>query len=145
MIFAHEDLALACRWIDEGWNRGNFTLANELAAPTFRYQLAGCITPGDYESCRDVVAMFRHGFPDLQVIIEEQAIDGDLVLTFLTFRGTHHGTFQGIPPTEKQVAFTGLITLRIVDDKIVEQWNHLDMRGLLHELGACPALEAAEH
>lgn len=143
-MFAHEDLALACRWIDESWNRGNFAVANELLAPTFRYQLAGCTTPGDRASCREVVTMFRHGFPDLQVVFEEQAIDRDLVLTFLTFRGTHYGPFQGIPPTDKQVAFTGLITLRIVVDQIVEQWDHLDMRGLLHQLGACPVPDAGE-
>jgi len=36
---------------------------------------------------------------------DEQA-EGDMVAIRVSFEGTHTGEFQGIPPTNKQVAFS---------------------------------------
>ena len=54
------------------------------------------------------------------------------------FRGTHLGAFQGMPPTGKQVTYTGILIYRIVDSKIAEQWTEFDLLGFLRRLGVLP-------
>ena len=61
-----------------------------------------------------------------------------MVVQRWTFRGTHRGAFQGIPPTGNQVTLTGISIWRFDDGRIVESWHELDTLGLLQQLGAIP-------
>jgi predicted ester cyclase len=54
-------------------------------------------------------------------------------------RGTHEGEFQGIPPTGRQVAATGVGIGRIQDGRIAEAWAAYDALGVMQQLGAIPA------
>jgi predicted ester cyclase len=55
-----------------------------------------------------------------------------------TPRGTHHGAFQGIPPTGKPVTLTGISIWRVDGGKIVESWHELDTLGLMQQLDVIP-------
>lgn len=57
-------------------------------------------------------------------------------------RGTHRGTFRGIPPTGKQVRVRLLDMVRVEDGKFVEQWGGPDLLDLLQQLGAVVSLPA---
>ena len=46
--------------------------------------------------------------------------------------------FRGIPPTEKEAIVTSVDIYRIVDGRIVEQWNHPDKFGPMQQLGSFP-------
>ena len=61
-----------------------------------------------------------------------------MVAARVAFRGTHRGEFQGIPPTDKEVAFSSIEIDRIVDGKVQEHWFELDQLGLMRQLGALP-------
>ena len=61
----------------------------------------------------------------------------------LVIRGTHHGTFNGIPPTGKLVTITAINILRIENDKIVEHWSEGDNLGMLKQLGVVPTPDEA--
>jgi predicted ester cyclase len=67
-----------------------------------------------------------------------------MVAARLTFQGTHRGEFQGIPPTNKQVAFSSIEIDRVVDGKVQEHWFELDQLGLMRQLGALPEPEQSE-
>jgi predicted ester cyclase len=75
------------------------------------------------------------GFPDLRLAVEDAVGEGDLVAQRVLFQGTHSGMFQGLPPTNKTVSFSGLELNRIVDGKVVEHWFQLDALGMLQQLG----------
>ena len=47
----------------------------------------------------DVLAMMFTGFPDLQWTIHDTLVEGDRVMGFSTWTGTHNGEFMGIPAT----------------------------------------------
>ena len=68
----------------------------------------------------------REGFPDLSVTIEDVMAEGDRVAARVTMRGTHHGEFQGIAPTGRQVEVRAIDMFRIEDGRIVEHWGHAD-------------------
>ena len=46
--------------------------------------------------------------------------------------------FRGIPPTEKEATVASIDIYRIVDGRIVAQWNHPDLFGQMYQLGNFP-------
>jgi len=85
------------------------------------------------------IAMMRGGFPDIQWTLEEMIADGDKVAARYTMRGTHRGTFLGIPPTEKRIEVQAMNFYRWSDGQIVGERGQPDMLGLLQQIGALPA------
>jgi predicted ester cyclase len=79
--------------------------------------------------------MYRTAFPDMHVTIEDLIAEGDKVVVHQTFRATHGGHLQGIPPTGKQVRVSGVLITRIVNGKAEETWAHYDTHGLAQQLG----------
>jgi predicted ester cyclase len=51
-------------------------------------------------------------------------------------RGTHKGTWIGIPPTGNTMSVPGIAIFRIANGQILEQWSHNDLRAALRQLGA---------
>lgn len=132
------------RLIEEVWNRGNFALVDELVAGDY---VGHSSTPADEtrgrESYRQFYAMLRSAFPDLRVTIEDQIAEGDKVVTRWKAHGTHLGEFQGIPPSGRQGAITGITIDRIANGMVVECWTNSDDLELMRLLGALPPPEQA--
>ena len=76
--------------------------------------------------------------------MEDIVSEGDMVAARIAFQGTHRGEFQGIPPTDKQVAFSSIEIDRMVDGKVQEHWFELDQLGLMRQLGAISEPEHSE-
>ena len=68
-------------------------------------------------------------------------LGGEKVAARVAFRGTHRGEFQGIAPTDKEVAFSEIAINRVVDGKVEEHWFEMDLLGLMGQLGAIPEPE----
>ncbi len=45
---------------------------------------------------------------------------------------------MGIAPTENQLIFSGICIDRIIDGKIVEEWEEWDTLGMMQQLGVVP-------
>lgn len=65
--------------------------------------------------------------------------EGDLVVHRETVRLKLKDPFRGFPPTDKEATVANIDIYRIVDGRIVEQWNHPDRFGVMHQLGNFPA------
>lgn len=78
-------------------------------------------------------------FPDMRWSVEEQIAEADLVCTRFTWRGTHRGTFAGIPATGKHVEVWGIVLDRVRDGKLVESRILMDNLGMLQQMGVLPA------
>jgi steroid delta-isomerase-like uncharacterized protein len=83
--------------------------------------------------------MMRSGFPDIQWTLEELIAEGDKVAARFTMRGTHQGTFFGVPPTGKKITVQALNIYRFADGQIVEERGQPDLLELLKQIGAIPA------
>jgi predicted ester cyclase len=99
------------------------------------------ISPGA-EGVRQQFDGFRAAFSDFRATILDQVVEGDKVVTRKVFHGTHHGHFQGIEPTGREVEIHVIDVVRVSDDQIVEHWNCVDRLGLLAQLGAVPRAAA---
>jgi predicted ester cyclase len=96
------------------------------------------------DAWRQFTTPFVEAFPDLRLTVEDIFSEGDMVATRVAFRGTHRGEFQGIPPTDKEVAFSSMVSNHVVDGKVEENWVEIDLLRLLGQLGAIPELEHSE-
>ena len=77
-------------------------------------------------------------FPDWQFAVEDQVADGDKVTTRWTAKATHSGLLEGIAPTGKALAVTGILISRLEDGKMVEDWENFDEFGMMRQVGALP-------
>ena len=122
---AEENKDLVRREQEELWNHtGNLDAAEGLFASE------------QVEAARQEAADFRQGFPDVVSTIEDLIAEGDKVVARWRARATHRGEYMGIPPTGKEVEFTGISVYRIEAGKIAESWTVEDELGLMRQIGA---------
>jgi predicted ester cyclase len=84
----------------------------------------------------DPAVLERAAFPDMQVVPDALAADGELVMYFWVATGTHRAPYRGAPPSGQQVTWTGMVRDRVVDGQLVERWAFPDPRtpGSPHEI-----------
>jgi steroid delta-isomerase-like uncharacterized protein len=92
------------------------------------------------DAYKQLVTMFRTGFPDIKVTVEDLVAEGEKVVARWTWRGTNQGEFQGMPPTGKQVTGSGISIHRLASGKFAEAWVNFDTLGMLQQLGVIPAM-----
>ena len=126
-------------WLEER-DKGNWDIINELFAPDYVYHLASDPEPvRGRDKVKQINVNFRFAFdiypthkPDLLVA------EGDMVVYRETVRAKPKDPFRGQPPTKKEATVANIDIYRILDGKIVEQWNHPDTFGLMQQLGNLP-------
>jgi steroid delta-isomerase-like uncharacterized protein len=130
-----ENKAIARRYFEELWNRGNLAALDELLTADFviHYPLAP-VPPGP-EGAKAHTAPLLKGFPDARHTIEDLVAEGDRVAIRSRWTGTHQNEYRGIPSTGRRVTVNQMTVLRIVDGKIAERWAIPDVLGLMQQLG----------
>ena len=123
----------------EAVNQKNLAVFDEILSPDVVVHNASLTNQG-IEAYKQFLSILLTAFPDLHFTIEDIIAEGDTVVVRYTTRGTHQGTFMGIPPTGKQVSGTGMFIDRLVNGKAVEQWFNGNDLGLLQQLGVIPAM-----
>jgi steroid delta-isomerase-like uncharacterized protein len=130
-----ENKAIFRRIVEEGFNKGNLAIVDELVATNHVNHTDNVHGPEEY---KQFITMYRTAFPDLHMTIEDQIAEGNKVVNRWTSRGTHKGDLMGIPPTGKQTTVTGMYVARIIGGKIVEEWGNLDALGMMQQIGVVP-------
>jgi steroid delta-isomerase-like uncharacterized protein len=137
---SEENKALARRYLEEIWDKGNVDLIDELFTTDFVRHGPPAVE-GEVrgpESFKDLVSTYHAGLPDFRVTIDDMIAEGDSVVTRWTVRGTHQGELMGSAPTGNQVTFTGYLFDRIAGGKIEEEWVDYDTLYVMQEIGAVP-------
>jgi len=122
----------------EAADRGDMEAVVKDVTPGFQFYLGG-EAPMDAETYKNFGGAFYQAFPDHKHVIEEQVAEGDRVVSRITIHGTHLGEFQGLAPTNKEVAIRGLVLDRFTDEGLAERRAMLDVMGLMQQLGALPS------
>ena len=107
---------------EEVINQGNLAAVGEIFSADF-VDHSTPEQPAGHEGLKDYFVMVRTGFPDLRVVIDDLIAEGDKIVVRTTWRGTHLGTYESIPPTGQQVARTLIQIFRIAHGIIMEEWN----------------------
>lgn len=123
---------------------------DELFAPSFRFHTIqhASITPQVVESSPQsekaayewLKTVWSSGW---RMTVDEMIAEGDRVMVRWTFHGTHQGEFSGLPPTNKQVTYSGINVFRIAHGQIVEVWDISDRLWMWQQLGVLPDIREA--
>jgi predicted ester cyclase len=85
------------------------------------------------------IEFFEAVFPLYEIYADEMTAEGNRVVVRARFKGTHEGSFNGIPPTHKSVEFSFAIGYEIEDGKIASHWLLADQMSLMEQLGVAEA------
>ncbi len=130
-----ENKAIARRWNDEIWNKGNLAAIDELMATNFTWRSAPPGVASDMEGFKQSTASLS-SFAGMNCVAEDMVAEGDRVAVRWTWSGKHTGEYMGIAPTGKRVTMTGISIIHIVGGKIVEEWDEQDNLGFMAQLSA---------
>jgi steroid delta-isomerase-like uncharacterized protein len=130
-VNVEQNKALVRRWIEEGFNKKNLKVVDEIFVEDFVVSGQRIGRAGLKRS----MTRFFTAFPDLHVTITDLLAEGDKVVLWYTVRGTHKGEFEGFRPSGKLVNWSGSDLLRIAAGKIVEGRFLDDLLGLPRKIG----------
>ena len=133
--------AIAIQFFDSVWNKGDFSVLDTLISPeAIDHSTVGGVDKKEKGSAsfRAIVSMFRAAMPDIHLTIDDEIYAGDKVVHRWTLVGTDTGGVMGMPPSGKQLTFTGITTARFENGLIAERWANVDELGLLQQLGVAP-------
>lgn len=117
-------------------NSRNFEGLRGYIAPTaVDHQAPPGIPPGP-DGIIQGLKMFTSAFPDMKIEPIHTAADGDIVIVYSKWTGTHRGEFLGNAPTNRSFSVFESDIFRLNDVRqVVEHWSVQDMCAILNQLG----------
>lgn len=132
------NLEVVQRFYDE-FDAGNAAVILEVHPETITMHYAGESDEVPTQVLYEDLAALKEANPDLHAEVNDMVAAGDLVITELTWSGTHTGEYFGIPATENPVAHPGIVVRRLENGLIVESWEMWDDLTFLNSLGLSPS------
>ncbi|MCZ4316192.1 ester cyclase [Comamonadaceae bacterium G21597-S1] len=126
--------AIMRRFIDDVINNADYRVLRELVHPDYVYRSPEQELRGP-DALEALFTAYRRGLPDLHVAIDDVFASGDKVVARITLTGTHAGELMGLPATGQSVRVHGMVLSHVTHGRIAEEWEMLDMLGLLRQLG----------
>jgi steroid delta-isomerase-like uncharacterized protein len=97
----------------------------------------------DLAQLKESLGSFQQAFPDLRAEVRALVSEGDLVSSWVTYRGTHHGEFAGIGGSGRTVKFAAWDLFEVRDGRIVDLTQYCDVFTLMNQIGALPTATPA--
>ena len=110
----------------------------DLCAPGYQAWLGGWPAM-PREGHEAFAAAFYAGFPDIFHTVDDVFVTGDRAAVRFTLRGTHTGSFMGIPPSGRGVVVVANVLMRFEDGQVAELFGVFDEAGLLRQIGVLPS------
>ena len=130
------------RQLFEGMNRGDEAVLDRYLSSDVVCYVGGMSEPvRGLEMNKQSDAAFHRAFSNIVYRVVDIVAQGDTVAVRRAWSMKHTGTFEGIDPTNKELAGTAMDFMRIANGKIVEQWTESDNLSFMQQLGVLPASE----
>ncbi len=120
---------------------GNVNALDEVAAPDIVFHRPPGPDVKGLAAYKQLVVEMAKPFSDIRFTLDDFIVGGEKAAARWTFQATHTGVIPDlpIPATGKRVTMTGITLIHMVDGKSVEEWEYVDMLGLMEQLGVAPA------
>jgi predicted ester cyclase len=119
-------------WL-ELWNMGDLAIADEILATDFVSHIAQYPDVNDLENYKREVIKTSTDIPDFHAVLEDMVAEDNKVTGRFTATGTMH-------PAGVKYTNTWITIFRLDGGKIVEQWWHFDVLGVMQQLGIMPSI-----
>ena len=135
----HANIKMYTHVWDEIINKGKLEMFND---SNFTKDVVMHASPSDVvgiDSARAYYANYHTGFSNITFTIKDVFGQGDKLVKYWNFKGTHTGNFFGIPATGKTVSLDGVTLVRMSTGKIAEERDFFDNMDFMTQLGLMPA------
>jgi steroid delta-isomerase-like uncharacterized protein len=137
MTTASDARALGQRFFEEQ-DRVRGGPVPELCTPDYVAVIGGN-PPLPREGHEAFARAFYAAFPDVRHNFEEIFADGDRVAVRFVLRGTHSGSFYGIPATGRPVTIAAHVLMQVKDGRVARLFGIFDEAGMLRQIGVLPS------
>ena len=96
------------------------------------------------QGVREFLTRLFTAIPDLEFTVDFKIARGDNVSEQWTVRGTHLGTFMGIPATGRPVAIRALSMVTMREGKFLRDEFYWDTGAVMRQMGLMPSLAASQ-
>ncbi len=108
-------------------------------APDGTYSDPATAQPLSGQAMKDHFGGFFTGFPDATLeTVAVHAITADLAVWRWVLRGTHTGSYRGLPPTGRSLSLPGCEFIEIRAAKVQRVEGYFDRLSMLEQLGLIP-------
>lgn len=129
----------------QAFEKNDYSLLEKITdTKNFKMHFPGFSNALSFDETVKLNKEYNAAFPDATVTIDNQIAEGEFVFSRLTYNATNKGAFQGIPASNKKTTVTAMTLQRIVEGKIVEEWDEMDALGMMQQIGAIPELESSQ-
>jgi predicted ester cyclase len=120
------------------WNTGNETLLREAISDEF---IDHTLPPGRPQGPAGPAAAskaFLRAVPDLRVVVAQQILAGDRVVSHLHFTGHFTGQLNGTTGASQPIDFIATDIVAVRDGRITDNWHLEDNLTFLQQIGLIP-------
>jgi predicted ester cyclase len=122
--------------VNKAFETGNAELLNDIIAPDFvDHRDVGDVKGID--SLKAMATIVHTHIKDMNVDIIRELADDEFVFSWMKYKGTGDGQ-RGMMAGPFEVSGTGIY--RIKNGKVVEHWEHMDMRDVMKMMGGMPEM-----
>jgi predicted ester cyclase len=125
--------ALLLRLIDEGFNKGNLAVVDEIVSAGAKEHQRG--NHDGSEGTKEVINTLRMWFPDFAMHVEDIVASGDEVWARFRATGTNLGPVMRRQPTGKRMSIDVIDIVKVKGGRIMEHWGVPDQLGMMLQLG----------
>jgi steroid delta-isomerase-like uncharacterized protein len=90
------------------------------------------------QGLKPIIQAFHAAFPDMQILVHEITGSQGRAAVRAEIRGTHRGTWFGIPATHKTVSIALHEFHHLRDGRITHTWHLEDWFGMFQQIGTLP-------
>ncbi len=131
----NKDIELYTTTWDEIFNNRNLEYYNE---DNFDKNITLIMEPENVvgiEAVKDYYNNFLDGFSDIEFTMKNVFGQNDNLVKHWNFKGTHTGTFFGIPATGRTVDLDGTTIIKMKNGKIAQEQDFFDNMAFMSQLG----------
>lgn len=129
--------AIARRFIEEIFVRGDPAAVDELVAPEFTPHDWGKAQAGP-DAMKGAIKRTSAGLSDVEMRIEDVIAEDDRVAVRLIASATQTGEFMGMPASGNRYTIPEIHIFRIRDGQVTDHWHQFDLVGMQRQLKAAP-------
>jgi steroid delta-isomerase-like uncharacterized protein len=120
---------------NEVWNRADEVAAHEILHPEFCFR--GSLREEKRGPDRFItyLRMIHTALSEYTCTIEEIIEEGQRAAARMRFAGIHRGQFFGVPPSGREISWSGAAFFAIDGDKIISLWVLGDIDSVKQQLG----------
>lgn len=148
LVTTEDNKAVVTRAYLRGMNPRDMNVIRETFSPDYvNYFPAGQGYLKGIDEFVVALSDFLGAFTDLTFTVEDIFGEGERVALRWSARGVHTGDYRGLPPTMviaatgREISFGATDIYRVVDGRIVEEWNTFDGYDVMRQMGALPGLD----